>query len=140
VQKFFSTFPGGRPAVGLFLLRVGVATALLVQVAGCLADGRSSWPVALVVLMDALCGGLLLIGLLTPMAAALAALVTAAVSLAWLPSATANAFAPGLAPLLVVLVAMALAFLGPGAFSLDAVFFGRREIVIPQRREARSRE
>lgn len=90
--------------------------------------------------MDALCAGLLLIGLFTPMAAFLAALGTAAISLAWLPSATASAFEPGLTPLLVVLVATAVALLGPGAFSLDAALFGRREIVIPQRREARPGE
>ncbi len=84
--------------------------------------------------MAAVCGVLVLIGLLTAVAAFLAALGTAAVSLSWLPSATANAFEPGLTPLLVVLVATAIAFLGPGAFSLDAALFGRREIVIPQAR------
>jgi len=134
VQDFFSPFPGGLPAVGLFLLRGGVATALFVQGAACLADRRSTWSVPVVGLMAAVCGVLVLIGLLTAVAAFLAALGTAAVSLSWLPSATANAFEPGLTPLLVVLVATAIAFLGPGAFSLDAALFGRREIVIPQAR------
>jgi hypothetical protein len=31
----------------------------------------------------------------------------------------------------VALAAAALAFLGPGAFSVDAALFGRREITIP---------
>ena len=122
------------------MIRVAVATALLDECAACLSDRRAAWPVAMVGVMAALCGGLLLIGLLTPLAAFLAALGTAGVSLSWLPSASANAFEPGLTPLLVILVATALAFLGPGAFSVDAALFGRREIVIPERREPRSGE
>lgn len=140
MQSFLSTFPGGLPAVGLLLMRVAVAAALFVECAACLADRRAAWPVAVVGVMAALCGGLLLIGLLTPLAAFLTALGTAGVSLSWLPSAAANAFEPGLAPMLVVLVATALAFLGPGAFSVDAALFGRREIVIPERREPWSGE
>jgi uncharacterized membrane protein YphA (DoxX/SURF4 family) len=122
------------------LLRVAVAAALLVQGAAGLADRRPSWSVVVVGLMAALCGGLLLVGLLTPVAAVVTALGTTVGSLSWLPSATTNALEPGLTPLLVVLVATAIAFLGPGAFSLDAALFGRREIVIPQRRDARPEE
>lgn len=33
---------------------------------------------------------------------------------------------------LVIAVALALAMLGPGAHSVDALLFGRREIVIPE--------
>jgi hypothetical protein len=34
--------------------------------------------------------------------------------------------------LYATIMAIATAFLGPGAFSLDARMFGRREIVIPE--------
>jgi uncharacterized membrane protein YphA (DoxX/SURF4 family) len=66
-------------------------------------------------------GGLLLIGLLTPFAAAVVALgaVNFAFSEAkWPP--VAGAF-----------IAAAVALLGPGGFSIDARLFGRREIIIP---------
>jgi uncharacterized membrane protein YphA (DoxX/SURF4 family) len=35
--------------------------------------------------------------------------------------------------LLMVITAMGIALLGPGAFSVDGQLFGRREIVIPPR-------
>jgi uncharacterized membrane protein YphA (DoxX/SURF4 family) len=36
---------------------------------------------------------------------------------------------------IVIIVALAIALLGPGLFSLDARLFGRREIIIPRRHE-----
>jgi hypothetical protein len=138
VQRLFSTFPSGSPGLGLLLLRVGVAAALLMHSMACLGDGHRTWGTAAVAVLAGLSGALLLIGLMTPLAGVLAVLSSAGVSLSWLPSPTPNAFDVRLTSLLVVLAATAIALLGPGAFSLDAALFGRREIRIPQRRDAPS--
>jgi hypothetical protein len=44
-----------------------------------------------------------------------------------------NLFASRIACFLAMSIAIALVFLGPGAFSVDARRFGRREITIPPR-------
>jgi uncharacterized membrane protein YphA (DoxX/SURF4 family) len=74
-------------------------------------------------------GLLLLVGLLTP----LAGLGMAGV-LAIFQYLNSPRDLPGLSVVLLVAGCLALVLLGPGAWSLDAWLFGRREIVIPRRR------
>jgi len=79
----------------------------------------------------------LLIGFLTPMASLAVGLGCVSVAIAgstasspyWLAT-TSGAWFTGA-------VAVALALLGPGAFSLDARLFGRREVVIQGARTTR---
>jgi uncharacterized membrane protein YphA (DoxX/SURF4 family) len=133
LQRLFSTFPNGSPGIGLLLLRVGAAVVLIVHCAACLADREApSWGTWAVGVMAALVAALLLIGLMTPLAGALAALGSAGIALSWLPSPTPSAFGAGVAAVLPVVVAVAIALLGPGAISVDAALFGRREITIPR--------
>ena len=66
---------------------------------------------------------LLLAGLMTPAAGILATAVILVIAPADLPG---------------MIGAMSIILLGPGAFSIDARLFGRREIVIAPRREHRS--
>jgi uncharacterized membrane protein YphA (DoxX/SURF4 family) len=75
-------------------------------------------------------GALLLIGFLTTIASVLVGLGSAGIALAWGPLSTLNLLDARLAAFLVVNSAVVL-FVGPGAFSLDSHFFGRREIIIP---------
>jgi uncharacterized membrane protein YphA (DoxX/SURF4 family) len=76
-------------------------------------------------------GASLLAGFLTPIAGALVALGGVGNALSWFPPPSPNLFDSLLAVVLVVIVAAAIVFLGPGALSIDARLFGRREIVIP---------
>jgi len=129
----FSAFPAGLPGVGLLLLRIGVFVVLVVQGAACLNDQNApTWGTWAVGAMAALTGALLLIGLMTPLAGTLAALGSAGIVLSWLPSPAPHALGAGLAGFLPVVVAVAIALLGPGAISVDAALFGRREITIPR--------
>ena len=130
MQRLFATFPTGSPGLGLLVLRVAVALALVVHGAACFG-GESALGTFAVAAAAALTAALLLIGLMTPLAGAFAALMGFGLAMAWLPAPTPNAFEVRLTAVLVVSVAAAIALLGPGAFSLDAALFGRREIAIP---------
>jgi uncharacterized membrane protein YphA (DoxX/SURF4 family) len=79
----------------------------------------------------------LMIGFLTPFASVAIAVLTLAAAAAWLPGPAGDLLHPRFAQILVAVVAASLAFLGPGAHSVDCRLFGRREIVIPQARPHR---
>ena len=77
-------------------------------------------------------GAFILIGFVTPVAGILASLGGVGIVLSWFPPPTSSLLVPWPMILLVVTVAIAIVFLGPGAFSLDARLFGRREVIIPR--------
>jgi uncharacterized membrane protein YphA (DoxX/SURF4 family) len=73
----------------------------------------------------------LMIGFLTPIAGACASLGNLANGVSWslAPGGNSNA----IHSIYLVVICIAITLLGPGAFSLDARLFGRREIIIPGR-------
>jgi uncharacterized membrane protein YphA (DoxX/SURF4 family) len=76
-------------------------------------------------------GASLLIGFLTPLAGAAAAISNAAIGISLLVES--HAIPPkAYTEAELVVMSIAVVLLGPGAFSLDARLFGRREIVIPK--------
>lgn len=94
-------------------------------------DGHN--PLFMLIGLVAVVGGaLLLIGYLTPFAGVMAALSGISRALAWSSMLAGNLFDTRLTVAFEVAIAIALVFLGPGAFSVDARIFGRREIVIPR--------
>ena len=76
-------------------------------------------------------GALLLIGFLTPATGAMAGLSTVVIATLLAPVPPSGLLLDHVALLFVISDAAAIVLLGPGAFSLDARLFGRREIVIP---------
>jgi uncharacterized membrane protein YphA (DoxX/SURF4 family) len=78
-------------------------------------------------------GGLLLIGFATPIAAAIVAAGTVGVGLSILPAATPTLFDSRIPFIFGLTILVTIIGLGPGAFSIDARVFGRREIIIPPR-------
>jgi uncharacterized membrane protein YphA (DoxX/SURF4 family) len=133
LQRGFSTFPDGLPGAGLLLLRGAAGIALLVQGAAYFVDrydvGFSSLAVGLMTVAISL---LLLIGYLTPLAGVLTGLFCVGSVFSWFPVAGLELFGAKLSAALAAVIAVALVCLGPGAFSLDARLFGRREIIIPR--------
>jgi hypothetical protein len=127
----FSTFPGGWPGVGLLLLRSAVGVASALQGAHCLAGGGDSASQWLVGAAALLTGGSLLAGLLAPLSGGLVAAGSAGYAAGWIPDAVPGLFDATVPAIFVAIVAIAVAFLGPGAYSVDARLFGRREIIIP---------
>lgn len=124
LQKFFSAFPRGAPGLGLLLLRGFVALTLVVQGLAYLNSGDFSLLSWFVAALAFVVGGCLLIGFLTPVVAVI-------IGGGALISAIFPVPLPAESLVGVIILAAAIALLGPGAFSLDARLFGRREIVIP---------
>jgi len=105
--------------VGLFLLRAFVSFRLIQQTTAYVASATAvTWIVIAISVVTAAC---LLTGFLTPVGAVVVTLGATLVSIANL--------SPDFIEIIVLSVAIAL--LGPGAFSLDARLFGRREILLP---------
>jgi uncharacterized membrane protein YphA (DoxX/SURF4 family) len=79
-----------------------------------------------------LLGGVaLMIGLMTPFASLAVAVCVLGVALSWLPASPYALLGAEPVTLVIVVTGVAIALLGPGAFSIDGYLFGRREIVIP---------
>ena len=114
------------------LLRVGIGAMAVVQAAFYLPRG-GSWSFAslfccLLLVASGVC---LLIGFLTPIAAVVIGIAAVGSAISLIPAPARNLFDAKIACYEVAVTAAAMALLGPGAFSLDAHLFGRREIVIP---------
>jgi putative oxidoreductase len=127
VQRLFSGFADGWPGTGLLLLRLLTAAALIYFG---IADLRESPPLATVVLQITGVGAgiLLLIGLWTPAAGVLAAIVKVSIAFARYFSHSGD---PGI-PIVEAILGAVLAMLGPGAWSIDARLFGRKHIQFPE--------
>jgi hypothetical protein len=132
VQRLFSTFPSGAPGAGLLLLRAAAGLAALwVGIESLSGQEDQALRVWLAVAAAIASGLSLLLGLLTPGAGALAVVIGLSLLLGWIP--VAHGSHDLLSASLLIVVALAIVLLGPGAYSLDAYLFGRREIVIPER-------
>ncbi len=129
MQRLFSAFPDSLPGLGLLLLRIVVGVTAVLQ------GGTHLTTVANLTLGPCVVAGLaiasgaaVLIGFLTPFTGVALGL---SVLLFWFPSPARGLFLDRMTALLIIADAIAIALLGPGAFSVDARIFGRREVLIP---------
>ncbi|WP_266157025.1 hypothetical protein [Dyella silvatica] len=116
MQRLYSMFPQGLPGCGLMLLRVAVILQWLTDV----GPKPSAWLLAITVTLILT----LALGALT---SAASLLLLCHIALLGIDRGALSISAVGEA-----LHAIALIFLGPGAYSLDARLFGRRTIELPR--------
>ena len=119
MQRLFSTFADGWPGTGLLIQRLLVGATLLFLVVATPAS-----TVAAPQVIGALAGLLLIAGLWTPVAGAVAAGAEV-----WI--AFSSATHPGILIALAIL-AVTLALIGPGWWSIDARLYGRKHIILPK--------
>jgi uncharacterized membrane protein YphA (DoxX/SURF4 family) len=133
LQRLFSTFADGWPGIGLLLLRLLTAAALLYfSITGVLASLTLATPaLATVALQIVVIGAatLLLVGLWTPVAGTLAAVAKVSIALSRFFSHSGDPWTP----LAMAVLGAILAMVGPGAWSIDARLFGRKHIDFPER-------
>jgi hypothetical protein len=128
LQRTFATFPAGWVGAALLVLRVSVGLPAIVEVSVAVIGDHSLRNLVAASLAVPV-GIALIIGLLTPVASAVLATGGAAILLG-----------PHIVVLLLldsrmalsqfVVMAMMVVILGPGATSIDAHLFGRREVTI----------
>ena len=132
----FSAYPDGRPGLGLLLLRGAAGTVLVVQgITMYQQQQRLGLVFLTVIVATAVIGILLCLGLFTRFATAVAALGTIGSMTSWLPVPRSGLFETSWTSVLALVIAAAIASVGPGAFSVDARLFGRREVIIPKNRD-----
>lgn len=119
MRRLYSTFAGGRPGIGLFLMRL-VVGFVLVHRSGptVLANPPIAMAIVSVLLVGA--GFLLFVGLCTPFVGTLVALIE---TCRMVTVSTDRLFY-----LVVATCCSALAMLGPGLWSIDARLFGWKQI------------
>ena len=131
LQRAFSGFPTGYPGLALLLLRLvagGAASSQAwLQVTANNGALNSSVAVALLAFVTGLA---LIIGFMTPLASVL--LSAGGLLLMVNSSITGHLllFESGMARLEFIAMSAALISLGPGALSVDARLYGRREIEV----------
>jgi uncharacterized membrane protein YphA (DoxX/SURF4 family) len=116
----------------LLLLRAAVGFMATAQgifyLSGSSNPAPGKWLLGLVLIAS---GAALAAGFLTPFAGLLVGLCFLGIALFWFPAPFWDLHDARLVAFGMIITAVALALLGPGAFSLDGRLFGRREIVIP---------
>jgi putative oxidoreductase len=119
LQRLFSTFANSWPGVGLLIQRLVTGIALLYA-------GVAQWNIPAAGLMipettGAVLGLFILAGLWTPVAGALVVAVEV-----WIIVAGASDLWRSI---IIAVLAGTLAMIGPGAWSVDARLFGRKQIL-----------
>ena len=127
MRRLYSTFAGGRPGMGLLLMRLVIGCVLVVRASLRLwGDPPPNITITAVILLVA--GFLLVLGLWTPIVGTSVAVIEVWKILTqpgdrwlWLLLGTAG---------------VALAMLGPGRWSIDARLFGWKRVEAPPRQRS----
>jgi hypothetical protein len=125
-----SNFPDGPPGVGLLVARAALGAVCLLQGRCYLINADAA---GRVVGIGALAlGGFFAVGLLTPVVAMFGIVGGLLVAFSVIPGCSSTLSHSSYALLLVATTLVEVLLAGPGAYSIDARLFGRREIIIPR--------
>lgn len=121
MQRLFSTFPTGKPGVGLLLLRLAAGCSLIVERIQMILPIHSPlvWEIHIGLILVGIC---ICLGFWTPIMAGLEGIGELLM--------TVTDPARYESHLLLAILGISLAMLGPGAWSVDALLFGRKRITV----------
>jgi putative oxidoreductase len=121
LQRLYSTFPSGRPGIGLLLLRVAAGGFLIGERVIMMTPLPASplWEMNSVLLCVGAC---ICVGVWTPIVGGIATAAEVAMMLSHPVHAQTHC--------LIAVLGLSLALLGPGAWSIDALLFGRKRIAL----------
>ena len=130
MRRLYSTFPGGLPGAGLLLLRITIGVGVLIHAFSRFIGAQSAGDETCAPGLFAVVIGIsFILGILTPLTSSVSALLGICIRLLHPGWSSSMAGLSGVSPLAMV---VAITLLGPGAFSFDAYFFGRRRIIVPR--------
>ena len=118
--------------MGLVLLRISIASQVIAYGLSLLSSPVASRPFAWSAgPLATLVGAAILIGFLTPLAGAASTIGYLALGFSRLVETDLIRQGDTSTALYLAVISLSLILLGPGAFSVDARLFGRREIILP---------
>jgi uncharacterized membrane protein YphA (DoxX/SURF4 family) len=130
LAKWFPDFPGGPAGLGLLIGRVALGLIFIAQGRFYLIEKDPiMWLLGAV---SALLGCFLTIGFLTPVAGGLGITGGLMIWLAIIPDCSSALSHSNYSLFLMGVLILEVLLVGPGAYSIDARIFGRREIIIPR--------
>lgn len=128
LQRLFSTFPDGLPGLGLLILRLTAAGTILFLPLFFFFDLiKSSFRGWLIGALSIVLSATMTSGFLTPVVSVLI-LISGILFLILSPRETEFSFV-----IYLTIVSFVILLLGPGAYSVDARLFGRREIILAKK-------
>jgi len=128
LQRLFSTFPEGLSGLGLLILRLTVAGTILILPLFFFFDLiKSTFRGWLIGAVSIVLSATMISGFLTRVISALIA-TGGILFLALSPRETGFSFV-----VYLIILSFVILLLGPGAYSIDARLFGRREIILSKK-------
>jgi putative oxidoreductase len=121
LQRLYSTFPNGRPGIGLLLLRLAAGGSLIAERISMVVPLPPSpqWEIHMMLVFVGVC---ICLGFWTPVMGAFEAVAEVLITFSRPTQYQSH--------ILIAVLAIGLAMLGPGAWSIDALIFGRKRITI----------
>jgi uncharacterized membrane protein YphA (DoxX/SURF4 family) len=117
--------------MSLLLLRSVLGVAMLLEGDCYISEPGPTLATWLLGFFALVSGGFLLVGFLTPLAAAVIGVGAVGGVLSFIPTCDPNVFDSKPALIFGLTMLLTVIGTGPGRFSVDARVFGRREIIIP---------
>ena len=127
--RWFPDFPGGPAGLGLLIGRVALGLIFIAQ--GRFYVMERDPIMWLLGAVSFLLGCFLILGFLTPVAGSLGMIGGLMIWLTIIPDCSSSLSHSNYSLFLMGVLILEVLLVGPGAYSLDARIFGRREIVIP---------